>query len=326
MGLRAWAGPRKATARPDSPPPPPYPAPPARTLEIEINEGAKYYFRNITWLGNSKYSTKELSEILNINKGDIYSEDALTEGLHMSANGTDVSSLYMDNGYLFFQINPTEVLIENDSIDLEIRIFEGKQARINKVTIVGNTKTNDHVILREIRTKPGQLFKRSDIIRSQRELAQLQYFDPAKLAVNPTPNPADGTVDIEYVVEEKPSDQFTLSGGFGAGRIVGSAGLSFSNFSTKNFFEKGAWTPLPSGDGQTFSIRAQSNGQFFQSYNASFVEPWLGGKKPNSLSVSVYRTIQNYSGKLAITGTSVGLGRRKKFPDDFFSSYYQLGL
>ncbi|MCH7534696.1 MAG: outer membrane protein assembly factor BamA [Bacteroidetes bacterium] len=295
------------------------------TIELTIDEGSKYYFRNITWLGNSKYTTKQLSEILNIKKGDVYSQVAIDEGLHMSANGTDVSSLYMDNGYLFFQVNPIEVLVENDSIDIEVRIFEGQQARINKVTIVGNTKTNDHVILREIRTKPGQLFKRSDIIRSQRELAQLRYFDPEKLAVNPKPNPTDGTVDIEYVVEEKPSDQFTLSGGFGAGRIVGSAGLSFSNFSINNFFKRSAWRPLPSGDGQTLSLRAQSNGKFFRSLNASFVEPWLGGKKPNGLSLSVYNTVQSFSGTLAITGISVGLSRRKKIPDDYFSAYYELG-
>lgn len=310
-------------------------------IEITLEEGNKYYFRSINWVGNTKYTSEYLSKILGIKKGDIYNQATLESRLFMDPAGRDVTSLYMDDGYLFFQVEPVEVLVENDSIDFEMRIIEGKQARVNRIFIRGNTKTNDHVILREIRVKPGDLFSRTAIIRTQRELAQLGYFDPEKLAVNPIPNPNDGTVDIEFVVEERPSDQIELSGGWGAGRIVGTLGLSFNNFSVKNFFKKGAWDPLPSGDGQRLSIRAQSNGTFFQSYNISFTEPWLGGRKPNSFSVTGYRSIQSNGERrfikqdgekienpdrrdIAITGVSVGLGKRLKWPDDYFTSYKEI--
>ncbi|MBA3899543.1 MAG: outer membrane protein assembly factor BamA, partial [Bacteroidetes bacterium] len=236
-------------------------------VELTIDEGNQYYFRDINWVGNTKYSTRELNGILGIKKGEIFDQSVLESRLYMNPNGRDITSLYMDDGYLFFSVTPVEILVEGDSIDLEMRIYEGKQATINKVTVVGNTKTNDHVIMREIRTKPGQLFSRSDIIRSQRELSQLGYFDNEKMAVNPMPNPAEGTVDIEYVVAERPSDQIELSGGWGAGRVVGTLGVSFNNFSAKNFFKKHAWRPLPSGDGQRLSLRAQTNGLWFQSYN-----------------------------------------------------------
>ena len=300
-------------------------------VEVWVHEGPKYYFRNITWTGNTKYTSEYLSKVLGIKKGDVYNQAALEANLLMNQQSTDVSSLYLDDGYLFFDVKPVEILAENDSIDIEMRMREGKQARINKVTVVGNTKTNDHVILREIRTKPGMLFSRSDIIRSQRELAQLGYFNSETLGVNPKPNPADGTVDIEYKVEEKPSDQIELSGGWGAGRIVGTLGVSFNNFSMRNIFKKGAWQPLPAGDGQKLSVRVQSNGLYFQSYNASFTEPWLGGKKPNSLSFSVFHSVQS-NGKprsdatrqaIKITGGSVGFGKRLKWPDDFFTLYLE---
>lgn len=300
-------------------------------VELWIDEGPKYYFRNITWTGNTKYTSEYLSKVLGIKKGDVYNQAALEANLLMNQQSTDVSSLYLDDGYLFFDVKPVEILVENDSIDIEMRMREGKQARINKVTVVGNTKTNDHVILREIRTKPGMLFSRSDIIRSQRELAQLGYFNSETLGVNPKPNPADGTVDIEYKVEEKPSDQIELSGGWGAGRIVGTLGVSFNNFSMRNIFKKDKWQPLPAGDGQKLSVRVQSNGLFFQSYNASFTEPWLGGKKPNSLSFSVFHSVQS-NGKprsdvtrqaIKITGGSVGFGTRLKWPDDFFTAYIE---
>ena len=307
-------------------------------IDITIDEGKKYYFRNITWVGNGKYTSKELNSILGIQKGDVFDQSVLDTKLNLNPNGIDVSSLYMDDGYLFFQITPVEVLVENDSIDLEIRIYEGKQAIINKVTVTGNSKTNDHVIMREIRTKPGQLFRRSDIIRSQRELAQLGYFDAEKLNVNPVPNPANGTVDIEYIVQEKPSDQLELSGGWGGGRVIGTLGVSFNNFSARNVSKKNAWRPLPSGDGQRLSIRAQSTGPAYWSTNLSFTEPWLGGKKPNSLSVSGYQTVQTsrYLGDggerlaksnrsfLAISGLSMGLGKRLKKPDDYFTLYQEL--
>lgn len=311
-------------------------------IAIYIDEGRKYYFRNITWVGNSKYSSKELSKALGIKRGDVYNQGTLESRLFMNASGTDVSSLYMDYGYLFFNVQPVEVLVEGDSIDLEMRMVEGKQATINKVTVVGNTKTNDRVIMREIRTRPGQLFRRSDIIRSQRELAQLGYFDPEKMQVNPVPNPANGTVDIEYVVEEKPSDQLELSGGFGAGRVIGTLGVSFNNFSARNMFKKGAWAPLPSGDGQRLSLRAQSNGLYYQSYNFSFTEPWLGGKKPHSLSFSFYQSIISNGVKkkiedeegnkidnplrnaINISNVSLGFGTRLKKPDDYFQFYSEL--
>jgi outer membrane protein insertion porin family len=311
------------------------------TIDMYVNEGNKYYFRNINWVGNAKYSSKDLNNVLNIKKGDIYDQENLDTKLYSNPNGSDVSSLYMDDGYLFFSVTPVETMVTGDSIDLEMRIFEGKQATINKVTIVGNTKTNDRVVMREIRTRPGQLFRRSDVLRTQRDLAQLGYFDPEKMNVIPTPNPANGTVDIEYTVEEKPSDQIELSGGYGGGRIVGTLGVSFNNFSGRNFFKKDSWRPLPSGDGQRLSIRAQSNGLYFQSYNISFTEPWLGGKKPNSLSVTAYYSIQTNGQKKRITsdgekipnpnrqsldifGASVGLGKRLKWPDDYFTLYQEL--
>jgi outer membrane protein insertion porin family len=301
-------------------------------IRIRLDEGHQYFFRNITWLGNTKHTSQELSNILGIKKGDVYDQSILDQRLYMSQNGRDVSSLYMDDGYLFFSVTPVEVNVEADSIDLEMRIYEGKQARINKVTVVGNVKTNDRVIMREIRTKPGQLFSRADIIRTQRELAQLGYFDQEKLGVNPIPNPANGTVDIEYTVEEKPSDQLELSGGYGANQLVGTLGLSFNNFSAGNFFKKGAWRPLPSGGGQKLSLRAQTNGKYYQSYSASFTEPWLGGKKPNSFSVSVFHSIQSNGSsssdinhqEINITGLSLGLGKRLKVPDDYFTIYHEV--
>lgn len=311
-------------------------------IGLAIDEGNRYYFRNVKWIGNTKYPTKQLNDILGIEKGDVYDPQKLETRLFMNQSGLDVSSLYMDNGYLFFQVNPVETSVENDSIDLEIRIYEGQQAKVKRINILGNTKTNEHVIRREIRTKPGDLFSRSDIIRTQRELSILGYFDPEAMNVIPKPNPDDGTVDIDYVVAERPSDQIELSGGFGGGFIVGTLGLSFSNFSIRNVLNKEAWRPLPSGDGQRLSLRAQTNGSFFQSYSISFTEPWLGGKRPNALSVSTYYSIQtngepryakNDEGdrinnpsrrSLDIFGVSVGLGRRLKWPDDNFQLYQEI--
>ncbi len=299
-------------------------------VDITVEEGRKYYFRNITWLGNTKYSNEILQKILKINKGDVYDASYLQERLFLDPQGGDVSSLYLDNGYLFFDINPVEVLVENDSIDIEMRIREGRQATINKVTVVGNDRTNDHVIIRELRTKPGELFRRSDIQRSLRELQQLGFFEPAELNVSPKPNAETGTVDIEYSVVERSTSQLELQGGWGAGRLVGTLGLNFNNFSARNIFKKRSWQPLPSGDGQTINLRAQSNGLFFQSYSISFTEPWLGGKKPNSLTVSLYHNIQNINGlprddpgrqSLSITGVTVGFGQRLKWPDDYFTLY-----
>ncbi|NEN21967.1 outer membrane protein assembly factor BamA [Cryomorpha ignava] len=299
-------------------------------IDIDIYEGNQFYFGNIEWVGNTKYTSSKLSEILGIEKGEIYDQSKFESRLIMSANGGDVSSLYLDDGYLAFQAIPVEKSVQNDTIDVQIKIYEGRQYRINRVIIKGNTKTNDRVVRREIRTKPGDLFSRSDIIRTQRELSQLGYFDPESFGINPVQNDQDGTVDIIYTLAERPSDQIELSGGWGAGSIVGTLGLSFTNFSMRNFFKAGAWDPLPSGDGQRLSIRAQTNGRFFQSYNASFTEPWLGGKKPNSFTVGVQRSIQTNGvtkkqesngferQALIITGGSVSLGKRLGWPDDYF--------
>ncbi len=309
------------------------PGNPTRVIvKMHISEGHIYRFGSITWVGNTKYSSDKLNAVLGIKPGAIYDQSQLESRLYMSQAGNDVSSLYMDDGYLFFQVTPVEVRVHGDSIDYEMRVYEGKQATIRNVTIVGNTKTNDRVIMREIRTRPGQLFRRVDVIRSQRQLATLGYFDPEKIQVNPKPDPNTGTVDIEYVVVERPSDQVELSGGWGANRIVGTLGVSFNNFSTHNFWKKSAWRPLPSGDGQKLSVRAQSNGLYFQSENASFTEPWLGGKKPNSLSVTLYHSTQSNGLKLNdplrqsvnISGISVGFGQRLKRPDDFFQLFQEL--
>ncbi len=301
-------------------------------IDIKINEGSKYYYRDIKFIGNTKYTSAQLHDILKINKGDVYNQSLLDSRLNMSQTELDISTLYMDDGYLFFRIEPIEVLVENDSIDLELRMSEGPQARINKVTVVGNTKTSDHVILRELRTRPGQLFSRSDITRSLRELATVGYFNPEALNVNPVPHPENGTVDIEYKVEERPNDQIELSAGWGMYSIVGTLGLTLNNFSTKKMFDPKAWSPVPSGDGQRLSLRAQSNGTFYQSYSASFTEPWLGGKKPIALTVSIFHSVQSngYSkgealrSALFTTGASVGIAKRLKWPDDYFIAQYSL--
>lgn len=297
-------------------------------LKIDIKEGNQYYFRDISWKGNSIYETETLTEVLGINQGDIYNQELLETRLQFSQDGRDISTLYMDNGYLFFQVDPIEVAIEEDSIDLEIRIFEGPQATIDKVIIKGNDRTHEHVIRRELRTRPGEKFSRSDIIRSQREIINLGYFNPEALGINTPVNPQRGTVDIEYTVEEKPSDQLELSAGWGGNRrVIGTLGVSFNNFSLRNIGKKEAWKPLPQGDGQRLSLRAQTNGDFYQSYNASFTEPWLGGKKPNSFSVAGFynrfafgqRNTSSYQSFNIIQG-SITLGTRLKWPDDNFIS------
>ncbi len=299
-------------------------------IDIYIEKGEEYYFGDIKWVGNSKYRDGQLDTLMGIDNGDIFDSGLIEQRLYGSQDGRDVTSLYMDRGHLFFNVIPVETSITADNkINYEMRINEGKEARIRNIILKGNTKTNDHVILREIRTKPGDLFNRNDIIRTQRELANLGYFDPEQFGVNPIPNPVDGTVDIEYTVVEKSSDQIELSGGFGGGRLIGTVGLSFTNFSTKNFFKKGAWQPLPAGDGQRLSLRGQTYGRGYQSYNLSFTEPWLGGKKPTSFTVfSSYSLLTNSLAKdndaysqTSITSVGVGLGSRLKWPDDYFQIY-----
>jgi outer membrane protein insertion porin family len=302
------------------------------SIHIWVEEGPKYYFRNIAWVGNTKYSNDFLNRILRIRKGDVYNQSALETALTYNPNGTDIRSLYMDDGYLFFDVQPMEVNVENDSIDIEIRMREGKQATVSKVTVTGNTKTNDHVALRQVQTRPGQLFSRDKLIRSQRELMQLKYFNAEKLTPDVSPNPDDGTVDINYNVEETSADQIELSGGWGYGRIVGTIGLSFNNFSLKNLLKFKAWKPVPSGDGQKLSLRFQTYGKGYISYQISFTEPWVGGKKPLALSLSyvhskytngLSQSDKNYA-YFKIDGIQIGLGTALKWPDDYFSLYQSL--
>jgi len=304
------------------------------SLKLRIEEGQKYYFGNIKWSGNYLYTGEYLANILNISKGDVYNMDLLQKKLNYNPSGLDISSLYMDDGYLFFSIDPNEVAVNKDSIDIELRMNEGAQARINRITIQGNTKTNDHVILREVRTLPGEKFSRSDLIRTNQVLASLGYFDPEKIGINPVPNPQDGTVDIHYSVEEKPSDQIELSGGWGGFfGFIGTLGLSFNNFSMRKIGKLREWSPLPSGDGQRFSIRFQANGRQFQTYSMSFTEPWFGGKRPNSFTVGINRSIQrtlsstnDVISRLAINGFNISLGKRLRWPDDYFSLMTTLNI
>jgi outer membrane protein insertion porin family len=311
-------------------------------VAIKLKEGRRYYFGNITWKGNTKYSDSVLSLLLGIKKGDIYNAETLNKriGKEPSPEGGDISSLYQDDGYLFFRIDPVETAVYNDTIDHEIRIVEGPQATIGKVNITGNDKTKDYVIRRELRTVPGDKFSRELIIRTQRELSQLGYFNPEKINPGIVPNTEDGTVDITWGLEEKSSDQLELSAGFGGGiGLTGTLGVTFNNFSIYNIFNKKSWDPLPSGDGQKLSLRGQSNGKQFRSYNFSFTEPWLGGKKRNSFTISYYDTkyanaynpltgfydpSYGDSSFIKTTGFSVALGKQLKWPDDFFSLIYQL--
>jgi len=296
------------------------------SIDIQLSEGDRYYFRDISWIGNTKYNDEFLNRVLKIEKGDVYNWELLNANLMFNMNEDDVSSLYMNDGYLFFQANPVEVAVENDSIDIEVRIYEGKQATIKKVSVRGNTRTNDHVVVRELHTRPGQLFSRSDIIRTTRELAQLRYFNAETINPDVQPNPAEGTVDITYEVEETSSDQIELSGGWGYGRVIGTLGVSFNNFSLRNMLNLKEWRPVPTGDGQKLSLRLQSYGKGYISYSASFTEPWLGGRKPTSLSLSYYHSL--YSNGLpkdsperqsfVIDGIAVVIGKRLTWPDDYF--------
>lgn len=298
------------------------------TLDIllRIDEGNRYYFGDIKWVGNYVHPDEKLAGILGVQRGDIYNQDLLKRKLNFDPQ-EDVASLYMDNGYLFFQANPAEVKVENDTIDLEIRIMEGPQATINRVTIAGNDRTNDHVVMRELFTRPGEKFSRSDIIRTQSELSALGYFNPETINPRPLPNPNDGTVDIAWDLEETPSDQIELSGGWGGiFGFVGTVGLRFNNFSMKNIAKPSTWRPLPVGDGQSLGLRIQANGRRFQSYSFDFNEPWMGGKKPNSFSFNLNRSIQRnidfltnqQFGSFKVSSATVGLGRRVKWPDNFF--------
>ena len=294
-------------------------------VEIELTEGDRYYFRNITWKGNSKYTDEQLSNVLGINKGDVYNPELLEKRLSFSIDGRDVSSLYLDDGYLFFSIDPVEIAIVGDSIDMEMQIYEGAQATIDKVEIEGNDRTHEHVIRRELRTKPGSKFSRTNIMRSQRSIMNLGYFNPETMNIETPINQQNGTVDIIYQVEERPSDQLELSAGYGGGTsgLIGTLGVTFNNFSIANIKDRSTWSPLPQGDGQKLSLRAQSNSRFFRSYNFSFTEPWLGGKRPTSFTVGAVHSAFDREffgqGSLKITRGFVGIGSQLKWPDDFFA-------
>ena len=313
-------------------------------VAIKLQEGHKYHFGNITWRGNTKYSDSLLSVFLGIQKGETYNVETLNKrlGKQASQEGGDISSLYMDDGYLFFRIDPVETAVYNDTIDHEIRIVEGPQATIGNVGISGNDKTKEYVIRRELRTIPGEKFSRADIIRTQRELSQLGFFNPEKINPGVVPNADNGTVDINWGLEEKSSDQLELSAGFGGGiGLTGTLGVTFNNFSINNIFKKTAWSPLPTGDGQKLSLRVQSNGKAYRSYNFSFTEPWLGGKKRNSFTISYYNTkyanaydpftgrysnVYADSSYIKTTGFGVSLGKQLKWPDDYFSLVYSLNV
>lgn len=292
-------------------------------IDLTIDEGEKYYFGNIRWIGNTVYPSDYLAAVLGLKKGDVF--DQKTMDKRLTTDDDAVSNLYLDHGYLFFNLDPVEVNINGDSIDFEMRIFEGNQATIDRVIIEGNTKTHEHVARRELRTYPGDLFSKADIIRSVRELSQLGHFDPEAINPVPIPHPENGTVDIKYELQEKANDQIELSGGWGARMFVGTIGLRFSNFSVRNIFNKEAWRPLPTGDGQTLSIRAQTSGKFYNSYSLSFIEPWLGGKKPNSLSLSFSRSKVNYSANNYYNSSYSPYGSGYYGYGSSYSDYYGYG-
>ncbi len=300
------------------------------SLNIKVEEGEKYTFGKIDFVGNTVYTDRELASVLGIKEGDTYNGVELRERIANTKNpdATDLTNLYQNTGYMFSTINPVEVSADGNVIDMEIRISEGKPAYFNNVTVVGNDVTKDHVIYREIRTRPGELYRKSEIIRTLRELGQLGFFDAQQLTPNiKNPNPVDGTLDIEYEVAEQGSSQIQLQGGYGGGGFIGTLGLSFNNFSIKDIFKKEAYKPVPRGDGQSLALRLQAS-QFFQTYSFSFSEPWLGGKKPFQLSTSLSHSRQflfdpqtrraDKSRRFNITGLTFGLSTRLRKPDDYF--------
>lgn len=299
-------------------------------VDIRVKEGHKYYFGDIAWKGNTKYSSEQLSRVLGIKKGDVYNQALLETRMGRQLNpegGEDVSSLYMDDGYLFFNIDPTEVSVINDTINYEMRITEGTQATIREINITGNDRTNEHVIRRALYTYPGAKFSRTELIRSQREIANLGFFDQEKIGIQPKPHPEDGTVDIDYSVVEKSSDQLQLSAGFGGGvNFYGNVGITFNNFSARNIFRPQFWDPLPVGDGQKFSITYASNGKFYNALTTSFTEPWLGGRKPNALTASLNFNRMSSTGNsqtyLQVLGGGLSMGKRLTWPDNFFVFNY----
>jgi outer membrane protein insertion porin family len=294
-------------------------------LVIKVEEGKQYFIRNIKWVGNSIYPTQLLDKSLNIKKGSVFNQTLLNDRLNVKDDA--VNSLYLDHGYLFSSLTPVESKIEGDSIDLEVRIIEGDQAYLNNIIISGNTRTNEHVPRRELYTLPGNLFSKEEILRSVRQVGVLGHFDPEKINPQPIPDRINGTVDMLYKLEERANDQFEISGGWGAGMLVGTVGVKFNNFAMRNFLKLKEWRPYPSGDGQSLNFRVQTNGRIYQSYNISFIEPWLGGKNPNNFSISLTRAMMTNGMKkgedgrqsMIIDGASLGIGKRLQWPDDWFS-------
>ena len=307
-------------------------------VKIKVYEGPKYYFGKVTWSGNARYPTTVLERILRVKKGDVFSEEELSKRLNgPTPNGDDINSLYLNDGYLTFSADPVQTRVYNDTVDVNVRIYEGAQYTINRVILKGNDVTNDKVVLREIRTKPGQKFSKDAIVASQRAITQLGNFDEQKTEPKPTNiNPQDGTVDIVYNVVEKPSDQVELSGGFGGGQLVGTLGLTFNNFSVRNLFHLKDYKPLPKGDGERLSLRGQANGKNYQNFSFTFSEPWLGGKRPIYFGVTAYTQLsstgQFYAKDdprynfLRINGVGVTLGKRLHWPDDLFQLNYSLNV
>lgn len=301
-------------------------------IDIKVAEGHRYYFGDIDFKGNTKYTSEELKKKIGIKKGDVYNIDLLNKqlGKMPSAEGDDIGSLYLDDGYLSFNTDVSEKSIIEDTINFEVRVIEGDQYTIRNVNITGNDKTHEHVIRRELRTLPGNKFSREDIIRSQRQISNLGFFDAEKIGIVPTPH-NDGTVDIDYSLVEKSGDQLELQAGFGGGLgITGTIGVSFNNFAVNNIGKLKEWDPLPMGDGQKLSVRGQANGKWYNSITTSFTEPWLGGKKPTSLSVSLYRTFfagsfgSTTTGHMTTLGAGLSLSKRLKWPDDNFVLSYGL--
>jgi len=301
------------------------------TLNINVEEGGEYSFGDISFIGNTVYADDILSRVLRIKKGDTYNGVLLEKRIadNSKPDAEDLTNLYQNNGYLFSTINPVETNADGNVIDMEIRISEGKPVHFNSVTVVGNEKTNDHVIYRELRTRPGQLYSKANVVRTVRELSQLGFFDAEQISPDfLNPNPTDGTIDMEYSVVETGSSQIELQGGYGGGGFIGTLGLSFNNFAIKDIFKKDAYKPIPMGDGQKLALRLQAS-RFYQTYSFSFSEPWLGGKKPVQFSTSLSHTKQflynpitrnaDKSKRFNITGISIGLAKRLSVPDDYFT-------
>ena len=298
-------------------------------INVKLNEGKKYYIGNVSFIGNTSYTTDALQKLLGYRKGEIY--DAVGFNKKVGEDGgkeddSDIKSLYLNNGYLFSKVEPIEKAVRGDSIDIEIRIKEGEKATWNRVTWSGNTTTHDHVILRSLRTKPGNLFSKLDIKRTYFDLAGMQFFDPQQVGQDVVPNPQDNTVDIHWTLVEKGSSQVQLQAGYGGNSFIGTLGLTFNNFSLRNFLKLKDFKPVPQGDGQTLSIQAQA-GQYFKNYSLSFTEPWLFGTRPTALSVGLNHSSVHYtdmygaSQKLNIFSASAGLNKLLNWPDNYFSLY-----